>query len=391
MSETRDNKFTLKLTDLEKQKLEKLAKAYDCNQSALLRQYINGGWDSLFGETHPESFDRHDMEMGDLLSGEIEPGDVDDELQMDGESPPQIPAADGGAGAAVSPGSHTPTQTPQDLAQAGPALSWDELKAAVDEHWGPELEIHPDRVEPETLKNNQNVTPKLLAGIIRSEEDVVAEVLIEQRIEDYLGHKVTRADYEAGLAYKIGQYKPLIIDYLEAHPGTRTDLHYASPDAAEEDLPSFVTNTLESLQENQHVLDITEWAAENDLLEHQIQGKEIELWLENVTAFRHDLLDLKRVYKDPAFIEMLIDSDIDYPEDSYQDPVKWLKAVCESWLEQYAEVDPRARYAAVHTVRETDGELLSPEIDEPAEAMSAFDSGETPAPVQFAKIRDAVL
>ncbi|QCW05309.1 hypothetical protein [Natrinema pallidum] len=391
MSDTRDNKFTLKLNDLEKQRLEKLADAYDCNQSALLRQYINGGWDALFGETHPEAFDRHDTEMGDVLSGEIEPDEIDDELKIDGESPPQIPAADGGAGAAVSPGSHTPTQTPQDLAKAGPALSWDELTEAIETHWGDGLEIHPDRVEPETLKNNRDMGAKIIAGIIRSEEDVVPEVLIEQRIEDYLGHKVTRTDYDAGLEYKIDQYKPLIIDYLEAHPGTRTDLHYVSPGAAEGDLPSFVTNTLESLQENQHVLDINEWAEENDLLEHQIKSKEIELWLENVTAFRHDLLDLKRVYKNPAFIEILIESDIDYPEDSYQDPVKWLKAVCESWLEQYAEVDPRARYAAVHTVRETDGELLSPEIDEPAEAVSAFDSGDAPAPVQFAKIRDAIL
>lgn len=398
---TRDTKQTTKLNDTEKGKLEKLAEAHDCNQSALMRQWIEESWEENFGDVHPEAFDRHDMDIGAVLSGEVDPGEVEDKFKMDGEQTPSVPAADGGVGAALSPASHTPTQTPTGLAKAGPALSWDELKEAVDRHWDPDeddgeestvgFEIHPDRVEPETLKNNQNVTPKILTAIIRSEEDVVPEVLIEQRIEDYLGHKVTRADYDAGLKYKINQYKPLIIDLLEAHPGTRTDMHYASADAAEDDLPRFVTNTLESLQENQHVLDINEWAEEKDLHKHQIQGKEIELWLENVTAFRHDLLDIKRVYKDPAFIEMLIGSDIDYPEDSYQDPVKWLKAVCESWLEQYAEVDPRARYAAVHTVRETDDELLSPEIDEPAEAVSAFDSGETPAPVQFAKIRDTVL
>jgi len=381
----RDTKLSIHVTDLEKKQIEALAEIYDCSQAAAGRMLFTNAYNDIFGNIHPEALERHDINVDALVRGEIGPDEVDDELKMDTDEAPKVPAADGGMSVSVSPSSHSATETPHGLEKAGPQLSWGELREAVKAHWNDEFKIHPDRVGTDVLKSSREMSAKILAAVLRSEEDVIADQLIETRIEEYLGHQIDRPEdeYDEALQWKISRYKPLIVDHLEAHPGTRTDLHYASPDAVENDLPRFVTNTLETLQENQHVLDFDEWADEDDLLE-------TELWLEALADFRHDLLDLKRVYKDPAFIQALIDSDIDYPEDSYKDPIKWLKAVCESWKEQYTEVDRLARYAAVHTVHETDGELLESEIDRPAEAISMFDDGDVPDRNQFATIRDAV-
>jgi len=382
MSE-RDTKVSIHVTDLEKKQVEAVAEVYDCSQAAAGRMLFANAYEDIFGSIHPDALGRHDVDIDAIVRGDVDPEEVDDRLKMDDDKRPAVPASDGGASASVEPSKHSATKIPQDLADSGPALSWNELRDAVTKHWSDDLEIHPDRVGTDVLKQKPEISAKVLAAMLRSETDVVVENLIEDRIEEYLSHHIDSHDYESALRYRINTYKPAIIEHLEAHPGTRTNLHYASPKAAERDLPSFVTNTLESLQENQAVLDYDEWADEDDLLE-------TELWLEALADFRHDLLDLTRVYKGPAFIQALIDSDIDYPEDSYQDPVKWLKAVCESWLDQYAEVDPLARYAAVHTAHETDQDLLEQEIDRPAEAVSMFDDGERSETKQFATIRNRV-
>lgn len=387
MSDTRDTKLTIQVSDLEKKQVEVIAETYDCSQAAAGRMLFSNAYTDLFGEIHPEALERHDVDLDALVRGEIEPDEIDDDLKMDTDRSPKVPAADGGLSVSMSPSSHSPTHTPQDLATSGTALSWDELKTAVDRHWSDELEIHPDRVEPVVLKNNRDVVSKILAGILRSEQDYIVDALIETRIKDYLENQVRRADKEAGLEFKIEQYKPLIIDHLEAHPGTRTESYYASPNAVEQDLPSFVENTLESLQENQHVLDVEDWASEKGIPTRQIKGKEIEMWLEELSGFRHDLLELERVRKDPTFIDVIMGSDdVDYPEDAYDDPIQWLKSVCESWTGQYTEIEPRARYAAVHTVRDSDQELLDENIDRPDEAVSAFEDEDAPDGKQLAEI-----
>ena len=383
MSATRDTKVSIHVSELEKKQIEAVATVYDCSQAAAGRMLFSSAYEDIFGSIHPDALERHDVDVDALVRGDLDPEEVNDELKMDRDGTPKVPSADGGLASAVEPSSHSPTQTPQDLAENGPALSWEELREVVNRHWDDELRIHPGRVGTEVLKQKPEISSKVLAAMLRCEEDVIVDDLIETRIEEYLSHHIDSHDYESALQYRITTYKPKIIEHLEAHPGTRTDLHYASTDAVERDLPNFVTNTLESLQENQDVLDYDKWADEDDLLE-------TELWLEALADFRHDLLDLGRVYKDPTFIQALIDSDIDYPEESYDDAIQWLKAVCESWLDQYTEVDPLARYAAVHTVHETDPELLETEIDRAAEAISAFNDGEAPAQTQFAKIRGRV-
>lgn len=385
MNTQRDTKLSIHVTDLEKKQIEALAEIYDCSQAAAGRMLFTNAYNDIFGQIHPEALERHDVDIDALVRGEIDPDDVDDELKMDSGEAPKVPAADGGMSVTMSPSSHSATQTPNGLAKTGTELSWDELRSVVKSHWNDEFQIHPDRVGTDVLKSSREMSAKILAAILRSEEDVIVDHLIEERIEEYLGHQIDRPEdeYDEALQWKMNRYKPLIIDHLEAHPGTRTNLHYASPDAAERDLPAFVENTLESLQENKDVLDYNEWADEDDVLE-------TELWLEALADFRHDLIDLKRLRREPAFIEALMDSDIDYPDGSYSDPIHWLKSVCESWMDQYTDVDPLARYAAVHTVHETDSELLEGEIDRPAEAISLFNDGKVRDQNQFATIRDAV-
>lgn len=389
MSE-RNTRISIKVNDVEKKQIEALAEVYDCSQAAAARMLVTNTYDELFGSIHPEALERHDVSIDAIVRGELDPEDVDDALKMDSDGPAQVPAADGGSVARMAAASHSPTITPQELADSGPTLSWSELKDAIDRHWGPELEIHPDRVEPETLKNNRDLVSKILSGILRSESDVVVDMLIEDRIREYLTHQVTRHDTEAGLEYKIDQYKPLILERLEAHPGTRTESYYASPGAVERDLPTFVENTLESLHENQYVLDIESWAEYNKIDELTVGN--LEQWLGEVADYRQDLIDLKQVRKDPMFIDMLMNSDeIDYPEEAYNDPIHWLKNATQGWKDEYTDVDPYARYAAVHTIRDVDDGLLEKDVDTSAEALEAFDGGDAPIAKQLALVRKAVL
>ncbi|ELY68858.1 hypothetical protein [Natrinema versiforme] len=362
---TRDTKQTTKLNDTEKSKLEKLAEAHDCNQSALMRQWIEESWEENFGDVHPDAFDRHDMDIGAIVSGEVDPGEVEDKFKMDGEQTPSVPAADGGLGAAVSPASHTPTQTPTGLAKAGPALSWDELKEAVERHWDPDegdedgeestvgFEIHPDRVEPESLKNNHEVCAKIITGILRHEQDVIAGPLIEQRIEDYLGHKVTRADYESGLEYKINQYKPQIIGHLEDHPNITVETYYASEQTLKDQLPSYVEDLIDELHSNT-APDLETWLEETRNLEvGRMEFEDYDDWLEALRQYRVAIAKLSGVLAHGQFGDIL-EEKLDYPEEHYDDAASYLVSVMRGAKDDYTNASEHARYVVINEYADLD-------------------------------------
>lgn len=388
MSDTRDNKFTIKLSDVEKQVVEKLSDAYDCSQSAAARMLFSTHYQELFGEIHPEAFDRHDMDMAEILRGEIDPDEVDDELKMTGESTPQVPAADGGLGASVTPASHTPTQTPTDLEKAGPALSWDELKDAVDSHWGEEFEIHPDRVEPERLKNSHDVCAKIIAAVLRHEQDVIAGPLIEQRIEDYLGHKVTRADYDSGLEYKIDQYKPQIVEHLQDHPNITVETYYATPETVENELPRYVENLIDELHSN-CATDVETWASRNRNMEVEQMGfEDYDDWLEALKEYRMSIEKLSGVLQNGQFGDALKEN-LDFPDEHYDDAPAYLASVLAGMKDTYRRAPEHARYVVSTEYADLDGGRL--DIDETDKASLDFapyenDDGRMPLEERFTLI-----
>lgn len=380
---TRDNKFTIKLSDVEKQVVEKLSDAYDCSQSAAARMLFSTHYQELFGEIHPEAFDRHDLDIKAVLHGEIDPEEIDDKYRMDSDSTPSVPAADGGIGTSVSPASHTPTQTPTDLAKAGPALSWDELRDAVDRHWSsdeddedshPGFEIHPDRVEPERLKNNRNVCAKILAAIIRSESDAVSLELIEQKVEEYLGHKITRADYERGLEYKIDQYEPLIREHFVSHPNEDDGRQYTTPETRDNEIPNLASITIADLEDKIAAVDFDTWRKTN------VEGAEatvadVRNWVEDLADYRESIATLSAITTEEQFRDALMDSNLEHP-DEYNDPVHYVSSVTSDRMQSYGSANAFSRYVASNTLLELDDERVV-DVDRPQAPVVKFETGES--------------
>ncbi|WP_337653189.1 hypothetical protein [Halomontanus rarus] len=373
MSDTRDTKLTIKVNDVEKKQVEALAEIYDCSQAAAGRMLFTSHYSDVFGEIHPEALERHDVDVGAIIRGEIDPDELDDDLKMDSNGPAKVPAADGGLSTSLSPSSHSPTYTPQDLATSGTALSWEELKSAVDRHWSDELKIHPDRVAPETLKNNQKVTGKILAGIVRSESDVASDPLLEQKIEEYLGHQIRRADYESGLRYKIDQYKPVIRQHFASHPDEDHGSQYTTPSTKDEEVPRLFELTVRELKENIHKVDFDAWWKTNSVGEDATIG-DIEKWTEDLADYRSTLETLSAIVSRDEFSSALRDSDLEYP-DEYNDVIHYASSVLNKRLRSYASADPFARYVAAKNVLELDDDELRDE-DLDSKAVVKFETGD---------------
>ena len=193
---------------------------------------------------------------------------------MDGDEPAQVPVSDGGVSAPARPSSYTPTHTPQDLATAGTELTWDELTDAIGRHWSDDLEIHEDRVrssgdveivgeddysnDPYALRASKKTVTKILAGILRSNGDVVPEKLVEAKILQYTEHQISRSDEAAGKRYKKSEYKKQLVKihgFLIPHPDPLKDEYYTSEKAAKELFAEEVEETIADLVDKTWVLD----------------------------------------------------------------------------------------------------------------------------------------
>jgi|GEM_PF-2318674 len=385
---TRDNKQTTKLSDVEKSMLEVLSEGHDCSQSAYIRDIIVERWKENCGDVHPKIFNRHDMDIEAFLRGEIDPDEVNDGFKMDGDSPAKVPASDGGVGAAVSPGNHTPTQTPVDLAKSGPELTYDELKDAVTKHWDDDLEIHPDRVraseavefltddcedyseDPYALKSSRATVSKVLAGILRTHGDEVPEQIVEETILKYTSHQITRADKKAGERYKVERYTEALVEryeYLIPHPDPLKDMYYTSEAAAKEHLGKEITETIEKLiDQSSWVLDPKAHAQEQQVN----PKKDPSEWINDLASFRQRLGYLHAVRESEYWASLLTELDNDL-FDEFPTPQVAVGKTFTEMINQYLRVNQWARFAAAHAVLEvTDETVLEAEIYDGDEPMT---------------------
>lgn len=361
----------------------------DCSQSAGLKHVAKEFYSRVAGDIHPRAIRDGAVDVSALMAGEIEPEDVDEKYRTGGDGPAQVPQADGGAVQPAAAPSYTPTYSPQDLATSGVALSWDELKDAVDQHWSDELQIHPDRVKPEVLKNNQKVTAKILAAVIRHEADAVSDTLIEQKIEDYLGGQVRRADYESGLRYKINQYEPLIREHFASHPNEDDGRQYTTESARKDGIPHLVSLTERSLNDNIAAVDFDTWRKSN------VEGGDATVgdvvnWIEDLAEFRSDLETLSAIVTERPFQQALQASDLEHSEE-YEDPMHYVSSVLKKRLKSYESADPFARYVAVKEILELeDDDLRDEDLD--SKAVVKFETGDqTPKSGQLATVTKRVV
>lgn len=352
---------TIQVNDLQKKKVEQVAAAYDCSQSAAGRLLFEQAYNELFGTIHPDALERHDVDTDALVSGDLEPEAIDDDLKLEGDEPASVPTTDGGTTQRVQPSSYTPTYTPQDLACSGPALEWDELKDAVDSHWGPELSIHPDRVDKDanTLRANVAVSAKIIAALIRAEHDEVSEQFVDAKILEYTEHQIRRADTEAGREYKTEQYRPYVLEQFIDHPDPTSDTYYTSPCAMERTLASEVADAIDQLEETQFVLDPQAHVQQTGT---KVKEDPTE-WLADLAAYRETLGLLHAVRNDERALDMLRDQEDELFPDAPNAMVGLREAFVPA-LEAYTTVNEYARFVVAHTILELEiGEGMDAEIE----------------------------
>jgi len=371
---TRDTNVTTAVNSIEKQAFENLADAYNCSQAAMNRMVVLRAHRELFGDIHPKAVPSETIDTEALLNGDLEPEDVDERFRMDGDAPAQVPTADGGIAAQPTPSSYTPTYTPQDLAESGSELTWDELTDALTEHWSAELEIHPDRVrasgdvdmigddysnDPYALRASKKPVAKIITGILRSNGDVVPEKLVEAMILQYTEHQITRADEAAGRRYKKSEYKRLLVDefgFLVPHPDPLKDEYYTSEGAAKELFAEEVSETIAELVDTTWVLDPREHVQQTGVSVKENPSE----WLEDLAEFRQGLGFLQAVTSDDTWGDVL--EELDDPTGKLPNAEIAARKTYNDLLQQYVRVNQWARFAVGHAILDVGDDVLVDEV-----------------------------
>ena len=360
----------------EKEMIEALS--YDileCSQSAGLKHAAKELYQKNAGNIHPRAIRDGAVDVDALLRGEIDPEDVDEKYRMDGDSPAQVPISDGGVSARARPSSYTPTYTPQDLEESGTELTWDELTDAIAKHWSDELEIHEDRVrssgdvdtvgddysnDPYALRASKKPVAKILAGILRSNGDVVPAKLVEAKILQYTEHQITRADEAAGRRYKKSEYKRLLVEefgFLVPHPDPLKDEYYTSEAAAKELFAEEVSETIAELIDTTWVLDPREHVQQTGVAVKEYASA----WLEDLAEFRQGLGFLHAVTSDETWSDVL--EDLDDPTGELPTAEIAARKTYNDLLQQYVRVNQWARFAVAHAILDIgDDDVLTDEV-----------------------------
>ena len=341
----------------------------DCSQSAGLKHAAKQLYTEAVGNIHPRAIRDGAVDVEALLTGEIDPEDVDEKYRMDGDEPAQVPVSDGGVSAPARPSSYTPTHTPQDLATSGTELTWDELTDAVGRHWSDELGIHEDRVrssgdveivgeddysnDPYALRASKKPVTKILAGILRSHGDVVPEKLVEAKILQYTEHQISRSDEAAGRRYKKSEYKKQLVEiheFLIPHPDPLKDEYYTSEAAAKELFAKEVSETIADLVDKTWVLDPREHVQQTGIAVKEDASQ----WLEDLAEFRQGIGLLHSALEDNDWSELL--SELDDPLGEWPNVKVAAGKTYNSLLWEYTQVNQWARLAVADAVLGVDND-----------------------------------
>lgn len=218
---------------------------------------------------------------------------IDDEHRLDDDD--VSPVAQDGGTLTHQPERFETMLGPQELEQAGPALEWDELRDIVadENHWSSSLEIHPDRVQPGTLKSNHERTPRIIAAIARHEAQggYVTTRTVEKLVASKLRHLQSRRDSKAGMAYIKQTYIPLVATHLGTNPRADRDGFIVDEEMRTRAFESNIDSPWTRLQESTEltpatVLAPTKWQETRDMARFEKATWHADLgnWLADVAT-----------------------------------------------------------------------------------------------------------
>lgn len=404
-SDTRDTNVSASLNDLEKGKLEKLADVvHESSQSGVIRHWIDENYHDHFGDIHPDALERSDVDEEALADGTTRPDEIDDDLKISGDGPAQVPASDGGIATRQHPESYTPTYTPDELAESGPELTWDELQDAINRHFDDGLTIHPDRVRRSSdvevgadgsysddeyaVLASQRPVAQVLAGILRHHGDVVDEKLVDAMIRQYTEHQIKRADTEAGREYKIRTYKQLLVDefeYLVPHPDPTESKYFTSQSVVKHKLGRELREVFQNLESATRVLDPKRHAQKAQTNPKEDPSE----WLSTVGEFRVNLGILHNIREREELRNALLEWDHEVFFDDVPNMMVMVTQRFQSMLREYQDINQYARFIVAETVLDLEendlldiedpetGDVINP--DRPATVVREFvTSRETP-------------
>lgn len=385
---TTNNKrsITARLNPTRKAKLEAMAGIYyQGAQADVIRRWIDEQFNIIFGDLDPtalldgrvdETDARQVMKDVDVDADErIDAAGIDDDLRMDEDDQVAAVAQDGGT-LTHQPERFETMLGPQELQQSGPALEWDELREIVadDGHWSETLEIHPDRVQPGTLKSNHKLTPRVIAAMARSiggggyvEYDDVVELVDEQ-----LSHLHNRRVSKDGKQYIRNTYLPLVAEELIQHPNPTIDTLITESDTLRFLVGNNVSEPLGTFFDNETMLSKTRFA--NKLGENRPTKKTTERWKDELGDWLEEVATLQRFHFNYNLEELESEAEeagepFDYPE-SYDSVRRFIASLTSSLIDEFdEEVPDKTKKQILHKGTHTD-DAVAEHIQEQLETRS---------------------
>jgi len=322
------------VTPEEKQQIDTLAaEHFESSQSAAMRQLGLDTYHQLYGDISSRAIQERRVDEETLAAvkvGDLATDTLDEALRYTGDDIPSMPTADGGA--TPHPSSYSATLTRHELAQAGTQLTWEDLKDAVsDERWDDDLAIHPDRVRPETLKQNQKYSARVVAAVARHDaaDGVLPGARLRELVDGYLLHLQDRADEEEGRRYIHETYTPLITQHF--YEGPRAKRVYYTDEGARPDPVNVANHTLDDKVRTAEILDRTTFQKDED---HEDMKAALESWREDLGDWLTEVATLRKLSRDPD-VDL---NGVDYPQTGeYNDAQHFLTSVWRGDLEAFAK------------------------------------------------------
>ncbi|MWG36200.1 hypothetical protein [Halomarina oriensis] len=288
------------MTDAQRDRADALAHVHGTTRSALTRHFYDSTYTETFGLIDP-TFVRDDLLPADvldgLLAGDLDWQDVDETFYITDATYVETDLDELATPSTPTPEFHR-TVGSADLARPGLTLEWDDLKTIVENHDFDDpttaaLEIHPDRVEPGTLKRRKKTSGQALAAMARvaADDGVVTRGELIDLVLKQLSPGNERHDEVAGKDYLVKEWVPVVGDYLYESPDgsefftTFTALNAHINDAVEYGLEQATVD-----DDTMTLLSVGDWLEAIDWSGSRAEGeqqweKQVAQWLDDVVEF----------------------------------------------------------------------------------------------------------
>ena len=365
-----------------------LAERYDCSDSTAIHKALKIARQSTIGDVDAGKALEGQVssdEVDALFAGELTADDLDDDVRLDESSTESDVAADGGTVSRNA--SYQTTMPASEWAQAGPKQTWDDIRDAVQTHWGDEpgdeFEVHPSRIPlapdyedykrgrvDNCVRPNRWVVPRLIVAMARSKADddgSIANSDVYHLLDEHCSHLSKRGRKHVFRTYLFGEHSDWDDD-----DECVADLLHETPDTALADVkapPRYYTTAAsyaDAINVGQTLSDLKETSFPSVDSPAQLFAGSVTAYdadgfsLSNEEALAEWLTDVAAVrYLADEYPEIVSAQYLDRP-DEFADNVEYLHAVVDTYLEEFRNaVDTEPRNVA----RELAGENVRLRVD----------------------------